>query len=255
MKKIHLKQVIFILLAFIFILIASYCATEFDGDKRYMLVFIPILSTMGSFFGVTVVTEILTLKSFFNQILEINDISQSVAQSGINKYYDNFSTDIIWKHFFKRINKTLVFNISYGESWRNIVRAELIALLKKDVTIKVYLPNYNDNAVMNALDKRYSYGEFSSDSKVSIKVRIKTAIKDFQSFKKYGDIKVFLFNGTFQHSYYIVDNSFSLIAFQKHGADRSSVPAIEVVGTFLRWALHDMKRIEENSEEAPRIDE
>lgn len=214
---------------------------------------VPILSTFGSFLGITAVTQLFVIKEVLDDFFIENIAINNIRESGLNGVYKDFSTDVKWSDFFHSVKKTLDMTINYGSTWRDYYKTSLEEILKKKIIVNVYLPDYEDNQIMQSLDKRYYYGDFAEEDKYkkgSVD-RIKDAAAFFSGLnnkKKKGKVNVFLFRGTFQHSYFIADGKIVIYGPQKHGKDKAGVPAWTIHNGWLIDTINeDMKRISSES--------
>lgn len=181
--------------------------------------------------------EFIAKKAFAKDMLKLAKISSNVASTGIEYVYENY-LDIDWNDIFSR-TQSLTIAVSYATTWREHNRVRLEALGKMPDALKVFLPNYNDVAILSELSRRFG---MSPDS-------VKTKINESSdSFKALG-ATVYLYNGCFQTSYYIADNE-AVMAFFNHKKEKSTVPAFHVMrqGSIYKFIKDEIVSISANSE-------
>lgn len=240
------RMTTFIILAISLVIIAILLNHTFQSVTFVTGIIVPLLATLGTFFGITVFSDLYTTEKISSQIFKQFSIFNQASKAGFSYFYSEFNM-IPWADLFKNTRKSFTFNVNYAERWRGQVQNELIKLLKDGVSISVYLPDNEIDEVYLALDHRYNYGNYSKDIE-STKIKIQKAIDFYIDLKKYGNISVFLFPGTFQHSYYIFDDKEIVVGPQKHGKDKGIVPAFMIKeGELVTYIMEDMKRIHDMS--------
>jgi len=198
-----------------------------------------LLATLGSLVVSTFLLalwEIVAKKSFAEEILELADISSNINASGLEQVYVNFK-EINWREIIESCDKmTIAF--AYGQTWRNSHSDVLAAIPEKDGSLIVYLPNFEDIAVVDSLSRRFS----TSSEEAATRIR--------ESANFFHDIgaTVYLFSGTFQSSYYIIDKM-AIMSFYNHHKSKNEVPAIRSnsSGNLFKFIEEEIAAIERNS--------
>ncbi len=211
----------------------SYEWTQSNNTRIFLL---SVFSTVFSLLIVFTLWETIGKRSFAKDMLHLAKISTNINESGIEYVYSDFKK-IIWREELKYAN-TLTIAFSYGETWRNYNLQALEELTRDKAKITIYFPNYLDPIVVSSLSMRFSY---SIEEIVS---RIKQSAKVFSQL----GASVFLYNGTFQSSYYLIDNIGFMAPFN-HKKEKSYVPAIKVArgGSMYEYIRNEIDAIHENS--------
>ncbi len=118
------------------------------------------------FGGLLIVSTIISLiidhrskKIIIDDVLEKIDLKKEIVKSGIYEIYDSFQ-DILkakWEKYFASAHNIDIF-ICYGRTWRHKLSKEFIKLQQRtNVSMRVILPDPNNNRVINELSKRFRY--------------------------------------------------------------------------------------------------
>ncbi len=160
--------------------------------------------------------EMVGKRSFAKDMLDLAKISQNMVESGIEYYYDNFK-HIVWRdELYGKTSLKIAF--TFGETWINGNYETLELLTKNDGMITAYLPNYNNEKVIAALKIRFEYDN------ATIERRIK---RTQERFEKLG-ASIFLYNQTFNTSYYLYDDTAIMAPYHHNGKqEKTFVPAIK----------------------------
>jgi len=211
------------------------CNTWIYNDivKNILLAILSSISVAAFLFGFW---EMFVKKSFAKEILKLADISNNISLSGIEYIYSNFR-DIDWREIIRNCdNLTIV--VSYAESWRKHNYDILKEIPIRNGALTVYLPNYNDLEILKDLGRRFG------KTPEKIKELIIESANEFYDI----DASVFIYDGTFQSSYYVIDE-ISIMSFFNHHKEPSTVPALKVnsLGSFNNYIKNDIEKIKINS--------
>lgn len=233
----RLLTCIFIILCLSFTVLAFFIDDWWGSEKYiYKNMIINVLNMLASIFGLSAAWEIICKRSFSREILNLGGVADNYIDSGITCVYKRFK-DINWSNELKNTKEFTVF-FSYGYTWRNQYRQSL-EKLGKDAKFTVILPDYRDDNVVYELDKRFGYGEFSSedDKKLSMSKTIESAAIDFENM----GATVKLYNGTICTTYYLIDDMCIYAPF-KHNKKKVDVPAIKCQrgGHFFEFCYDDL---------------
>lgn len=202
-------------------------------DEQVRLFFSTIVSTIGAAFLVNFLWEIFAKRRFAESIFETAKISKNIEQSGVDHIDTDFS-GINWKdEFSKTHNFTAIF--TYARTWRNSNRVAIQKFTgKKRNKFTVIMPDYEKDDIMAEFDRRYNYPSGRTSE------LIKEAIVDYFEL----GAKIYLFSGSLQATYYVMDNV-ALMAFFKHSPGRTTVPYIraESIGSFYDYIVEEKTAI------------
>lgn len=179
-----------------------------------------LLITIAPIIGISAIWEIWERKRFAQKVLHAAGISYKLQPSGIIQFAKSFIDDIDFHDYILNTDRITVA-FTYAKTWREQNRNNLKTMLKNGGTLTVYLPNYNISTNMATLDNR-----FREEDGTTIK-RIKEAIDFYEKLKnEYKDkVKVYLFDGVFTSSYYLMGNV-GIMATFNHSSEKGNAPAI-----------------------------
>lgn len=247
-KKISGLVITLILGAIIFILLAALFKIENTESNIWLSICETVFTALGSLFGVSAIWELTSRNKFIKDMLDIKVIGESSVKSGFYEYEEDFKY-LNWKQVFENASKMELY-FSYANTWYSNNMSLIKNYLKKGGKLKVYLPDHRQDLVINTLNQRFSYGEYSKDKshpEDCVKIRIEKTIRTLKGLGK--NVEIFLYSGTFQSSYYILDKKELIFAPQKHGIEKEYVPAFRVKkGLLYKWIIEDTLRIKKISE-------
>lgn len=204
-----------------------------------------ICISVASILGLSAAWEIVCKRSFAREVLELSNVSNNYIDSGIVHVYKSFK-NIEWEKELDGVKNFTVF-LCYGYTWRRQNEKILEYFAGKNNFI-VVLPNYMDAKLVDELDRRFSYGIYSSKSNEhqSVMIKIEDAAK---AFSKMG-AEVKLHTGTLCSSYYFMDEKCIFVPY-RNCIEQIDVPAIKSNsdGSFFAFCTNDMKRILENAQD------
>lgn len=206
-----LSIIIFLILLIIVVFILPYIPLE--GLRIFLET---LLSTVATVFLANGVWELIAKKRFSESLFEKVKMSENIVKSGIDSVYIDFHS-INWREEFEKTDSfTAVFVYAY--SWRqhndNTIRA-FAKKRKHRQRLRIIVPDPDNVEVMSEFDRRFRYSNGVTKQKVE---------KCIQYYYDLG-ASVFLFSGSLQASYYLMDKS-GIMSFFSHSAVKGSVPAI-----------------------------
>lgn len=204
--------------------VLALCVTshEWVDFNELRMVMISFISTVLSLAVVFVFWEVGGKRSFAKDILDLAKMSNNIVDSGIEYFYEDFK-QIEWEKELK-YKKNLKVAFSYGYTWTNDNRQTLEKFIEDGGTLQVFLPDYKDNKIISCLAERFPNPEDNEDytAEDNVRNKIKGSIV---SFKKLG-ATIYLYNGTYQSTYYLYDDTGIMASFN-HKKTKSYVPAIK----------------------------
>ena len=187
--------------------------TQYDNWRQTIL---SLLGATQATAIVFIIWEVAAKRSFAAEVLKLAGISTNISIAGV-------------EHFVV---------ISHGNTWRESNR-ETLKLFCEKSKLRIFLPNFLDEDIMDTLDRRFNYEK----GKTALKI-----IESICEFKKIG-AEIYLYNGSFQSSYYVTDKC-SIMSVFNHQVEKGTVPAIKVSnsGTLHKYINDEINAILNNSE-------
>lgn len=171
---------------------------------------------------VAIIWEISIKRTFFNEVMEKVGLASDVDKSGLTGITMRFYQDIDWAGLLKNTKNLDIF-FSYGSTWRHINTVQLSDLATRGVSIRVVLPDTDDEILMTQLGNRYGY------DKDEMKRRISGAKTDL--LEKFNgspsDLKLYRTKIAPLFDIYKFDDV-AIITLFKHRKDRVPVPAFQL---------------------------
>ena len=96
------------------------------------------------------------------EILDAAQLPKVFQDSGIVKIYETF-TEIEWSKYFRK-TKHVVFFFTYASSFTYKNLRYLEKLKNKNRAITIIVPDYNNDTMMDFLDRSFRYGKYSENS-------------------------------------------------------------------------------------------
>lgn len=176
-----------------------------------------LFSTIATVFLANGAWEWIAKERFADSILKMVRISENIAKSGIDSVYIDFN-DINWKNEFANTNSfTAAFVYAY--SWRNHNDTAIRSFAKRKKhrqQMRIIVPDPQNCDVISDLDRRFRF------AKGETKKRIEECIQYYYTL----GATVYLFEGTLQSSYYLMDKT-GIMSFFSHSKIKGTVPAIK----------------------------
>lgn len=197
-----------------------------DSQNVWKSVVISVVNAIASLVGVSAIWDIFAKKSFAKKILDLVGISNRLYQSGIVDFTARFEGEIDWN---KEISQTdsLVVVFTYGATWRNHNRDVLEELLERNGKLEVILPDYSKEENMGTLDRRFNYDNGETQKRIKEAAVFFKGLSDNKKYKK--NVKVYLFDGVFQSSYYLMDDDAIMATFNHQKKKKGSAPAFKCI--------------------------
>lgn len=188
--------------------------------------------------GFLVITGIITLlwelwvkRSFLDEILAKVRVAEEIKLAGIVRITDAWHRDIDWESYFSNVKKLDIF-FAYSHTWRSNYDKQLKEIVKrKDVRIRVVLPDPEDNQVTYELARRFNY------TPEKIRDLIIEAKEYFIDLKRIAandgtQINIWFLPATPQFAFYRFDR-IAIFTLYSHSRERTPVPAFvcEMGGT------------------------
>lgn len=231
-KTLSIALIVIIVLFFTILIIDNWWTSE-SVWKAPILALISAIQTTAL---AVVIWDFVAKKEFAQEILDLAHISNNITESGITYTYNDFLT-INWNEILEPTNK-LIIAVSYAYTWRESNRIKLAQIASSKDALTVYLPDYNNNDVLIELSRRFN----KTINDVCNKIK-----ESSMAFRELG-ATVFLYNGSFQTSFYLADNE-AIMAVFKHKKQKSTVPAIRVnkSGDLYSFIESELEAIKSNS--------
>jgi len=192
--------------------------------------------------GLAILWDLRGKRDFMEEVLEKVRISSDVTAAGVDRVTMKWM-DIPWDDLFKNTKQVSVF-ISYGSSWRknNWQAIEKFTAVKGN-SLRLFLPDPNDEATMQVLAQRYDYN--------AQKVR-HAVLETTEEFAKLGtscaaDVRIYYRAGDPTYTSYFFDDQV-LVTLYANRRRRGDIPTMLVgPGTFFDFFKDDLAAIEDQS--------
>lgn len=209
-------------------------------DETWRVFSSTVVTTIGAAALVNVLWELFAKISFTDYLLNLVRISNNISNSGLDTVYINF-LDIRWDTELKH-TKSFTAVFTYAETWRKTNRASLESFIKNNKTkaMKIIVPDPEDKEIMDEFDRRFNYEEGET------KHRIEDCIDFFYKM----EACIFLYHGSIQASYYLLDD-IAFMSFFNHSKVQGEVPAlkIDIGGNMFNYIQNEIKSILRDSDE------
>ena len=225
--------------------------TNLDNIRVMICTLLVSISTLLFF---NVIWEIIAKKSFAEQLVTLVNISENIVKSGIETTYVNFKS-IIWDEELqnaKSIKAVFTYSTRWGSSGNN---KDIFKKLKDDgCSLEIFLPNPDIEDSIKTLDIRFHSP--SAETQIDTSKEIRSAIQFYYDL----GFDVYLYDGVFQSSYYLIDK-FAFMSFFNHkkpkGTVTYGVPAIKAVagGEFYSYISDEIEAIKAASKKFRRGDQ
>lgn len=236
-KSLALALMVIIVTFFLTLLIDTYWVADAEGNesawKVSILVFIGAIQTTAL---AVAIWDFIAKKSFVKEILDLAKLSNNISETGVLYIYDDFLS-IDWSAILKRSNN-LTIAVSYANTWRESHREYLRRISNIESNLTVFLPNFELEEVLKELSVRFDK---------TPEIIKESILQSYNAYKELG-ATVYLFNGCFQTSYYLMDNE-AVMAVFNHKKEKSIVPAIQVnkLGSLYKYIAGELDAIKNNS--------
>lgn len=237
-EKLNYKILAFSLIAIIVVLIFLFLLyNPWKSQDTLRVILVTFLSTFLSMLLAFGIWELVAKRSFAKDLLDLVQISGNLLDSGIVSIFSNFlNTD--FHSLISSCDNKITIAFSYGRTWRETNRDVLQSFVQRGGEIEVFLPNHSNDDLMHVLDVRFKYDAGRTRDLI---------VESEREFTKLG-ANVYLFNGLFQSSYYLLDDN-ALLSIYNHNKTKGYVPAFLIgeSGSLHDFVLSEIDEIRSNS--------
>ena len=176
-----------------------------------------LFSTIATVLLANVLWEGIAKENFARSLLKQVRISENIAQSGIDSVYVDFR-DIDWKKEFEN-TKSFTAAFVYAYSWRSHNEKSIKDFTAKSThrkNMKIIVPDPENGDIMSDLDRRFNFESGET------RKRVEDCIKYYCDL----GVSVYVFDGTLQASYYLMDQV-GIMSFFTHSKEKGTVPALK----------------------------
>ena len=176
-----------------------------------------LFSTIATVLLANVLWEGIAKENFARSLLKQVRISENIAQSGIDSVYVDFR-DIDWKKEFEN-TKSFTAAFVYAYSWRSHNEKSIKDFTAKSThrkNMKIIVPDPENRDIMSDLDRRFNFESGET------RKRVEDCIKYYCDL----GVSVYVFEGTLQSSYYLMDQV-GIMSFFTHSKEKGTVPALK----------------------------
>ena len=239
-KKVNLKVLVKCLIFFIITVILIFILyNPWKNNDSLRIVLLTVVSTIMSLVLAFALWEFVGKTSFAENVIALAAISKNIAESGLDYIYEDFKATN-WKELIDNCKNEFVVAFTYGRTWREYNRETLESYIQRGGKMEFYLPDFRNDELMNVLDVRFKYE----------KGKTKTYIQESITELKTMGAAVFLYNGIFQASYYILDD-IALLSVYNHNQKKGYVPAFRISreGSLRQYVNSEIEAIRSSSVE------
>ena len=123
--------------------------------------------------AVAAVWELTTRRAFVGELLAISGLAQELEHTGLIGISERWQGQVDWHRMFQLSEELDIF-FTYGRTWRNTYRTELLEFSKRpDMHMNIVLPDPDDIALMTAI------GNHMNMAIDDLSSRIKDSANDF----------------------------------------------------------------------------
>lgn len=208
-------------------------------NDAWRISLLTISSTIATVSLANVLWEVIAKENFAKSLLKQVKISENIAQSGIDAIHVDFR-EINWKEEFEN-TKSFKAAFTYAYSWRSHNDRTIKEFLKnKNHRNKsfVIVPNPLNKEIMAEYDRRFGFekGETSR--------RIEDCIQYYYNLK----MPIYVFDGSLQSSYYLMDKA-GIMSFFSHSKQKASVPALRASknGNMYKYIQADLNALQQQA--------
>lgn len=189
-------------------------------------------------------------RDFMREIITKTGVASDVRSSGIHMLTMRW-LDVPWDKWIRSASEIEVL-ISYGSSWRKNYWTDLKNFAEsKSHTLRLYLPNPDDEHTMEVLSRRYD----SSPEKV--RDVILESAREFAKLAESqpADIRIYYRDGDPTFTCYRFDDRI-IVSLYSHLRERGPIPVIVVEkgGTFHEFFTKELQAIRNQSDEVAHVD-
>lgn len=220
---------------FVGLMIVNFFGLNKIHDDAIRIFSLTISSTFATVILANVLWEVIAKENFAKTLLKQVKISENIAKSGIDAVYVDFR-EINWKKEFEN-TKSFTAAFVYAYSWRSNNDSTIRAFASKGSRrkkMKIIVPDPEIDAIMSDLDRRFNF------EKGETRKRVEDCIKYYCDL----GVAVYVFEGTLQSSYYLMDQV-GVMSFFTHSKEKGTVPALRAVktGNMYKYIDSDLQAI------------
>ena len=220
---------------FLVLMVINFCGLERIQNDALRILLLTISSTVATVVLANVLWEVIAKENFAKSMLDQVKISENIAKSGIDAVYVDFR-DIDWKKEFKN-TKSFTAAFVYAYSWRSnndTAIREFASKNSRRKKMRIIVPDPENNSIMSDLDRRFNF-ECGETRK-----RVEDCIKYYCDL----GITVYVFEGTLQSSYYLMDQVGIMSVFT-HSKGKGAVPALKAnkTGNMYKYINDDLNAL------------
>ena len=236
---------VFIITGLVLLLGSAHINAYTDTSQNKFFIVNNILLSLANILLFTGAWNALHSTPTTEEILEAAQMPKDFQDSGIVRIYETF-TEIEWSKYFKK-TKHVVFFFTYASSFTHKNLRYLEKLKNKNRAITIIVPDYNNDTMMDFLDRSFRYGKYSENSENPLN-STKSRILETISVYKGMNAEVLLYPGEIKSTYYFFDDICVYAPFN-HCKDIKYVPAIvsEKGGKWYEFCEMDINGIIEQS--------
>lgn len=218
---------------FLALMLLNFCGLNKITNDSLRIFLLTLTSTIATVVLANVLWEVIAKENFAKSLLDQVKISENIAKSGIDSVYVDFR-DIDWKKEFADTSSFTAAFI-YAYSWRSNNEGAIKAFAEKSShrkRAKIIVPDPENALIMSDLDRRFNFESGET------KKRIEDCIKFYYDL----NIAVYLFDGTMQSSYYLMDKV-GIMSFFTHSKEKGTVPALRAnkTGNMYKYIKNDLE--------------
>ena len=206
---------------FLGLMAANFFGFSKIQDDTIRIFMLTISSTIATVILANVLWEVIAKENFAKSLLKQVEISENIAKSGIDAIYVDFR-EIDWKKEFDN-TKSFTAAFIYAYSWRSNNDSIIRAFASKESRrkkMKIIVPDPEIDEIMSDLDRRFNF------EKGETRRRVEDCIKYYSEL----GVAVYVFEGTLQSSYYLMDKV-AVMSFFTHSKEKGTVPALRASKT------------------------
>lgn len=187
--------------------------------------------------------QLLGRRRFADELMATAHLSADVVNSGIARVTDLYLQEVEWDELFDGVTN-LDIMVAYGRTWRHTHEKQLTDVARRpDSTVRVFLPDPEDEQTMSVLAKRFSVAA------QDLKQTVEEAIQEFSGLAVAGGgaVEVYVRAGDAVFSCYRFDQR-AVLTLYSHAQRRTSVPTFSLKeGTLFAFLRRELDAVLEQS--------
>lgn len=192
--------------------IIAFCAALSSFLSKVLNIDLSILSNMfssiASITGVSALWEIVSKKSFLDELGNILNVKYQLIDSGIEKIVFSNDNDFDWQEEFANAKEITIISC-HGDFLADSYKSCFNQVLSCGGNIKYFLPDYGDDLLIQELSRRHNKPNFKSDI-----IRAETELKKkYENYFTEGQFNIFYYKNTLCTVYYIIQKKDCTFAY------------------------------------------